>query len=94
MRTEVDVLSKQVLGAAIDVHRELGPGLLESAYEACLCYELASRHIIYQRQHPLPVLYKGMSIDCEYRIDILLKTVLLLNSSQSSDLIPFMKLNC
>ena len=77
MRADIDALSKQVIGAAIEVHRELGPGLLESAYEACLCYELASRNIAYKRQQPLPVLYKGVSIDCEYRIDVLVENCII-----------------
>ena len=72
-RDKIDVLSHQIIGAAIEVHRTLGPGLLESAYEACLCYELSTRNIAYQRQYSLPVLYKGIAIDCNYRLDILIE---------------------
>jgi GxxExxY protein len=62
-------LTKEIIGAAIEVHRELGPGLLESAYEACLCYELKLRGIDVECQVPLPVQYKEVHLDCGYRID-------------------------
>jgi GxxExxY protein len=64
-------LTSQIIGAAIDVHRELGPGLLESAYEACLCFELNLRKMTFARQVPLPVVYKGLQIECGYRADII-----------------------
>jgi GxxExxY protein len=63
-------LTGQIIGAAIEVHRELGPGLLESAYEACLCYELSLRQIPVTRQVMLPVTYKWMRVDCGYRVDV------------------------
>ena len=63
-------LTKEIIGAAIDVHRYLGPGLLESAYEACLCHELKSRGILFACQVPLPISFKGVNLDCGYRIDI------------------------
>lgn len=62
-----------IIGAAIEVHRELGPGLLESAYEQCLCHELSLRHISFERQVELPVRYKGVRFDCNYRIDLLVE---------------------
>jgi len=64
-------LTNQVIGAAIDVHRGLGPGLLESAYQACMCRELALRDIPFRSQVALPVDYKGVHLDCGYRIDLL-----------------------
>ena len=64
-------LTEQIIGAAIEVHRVLGPGLLESAYEECFCHELHLRGIPFQRQVPLPVEYKGVKLDCGYRIDVL-----------------------
>lgn len=64
-------ITKEVIGAAIEVHRALGPGLLESAYEECLCRELALRSISFERQKPLPVGYKGVQLDCGYRLDLL-----------------------
>jgi GxxExxY protein len=66
-----DQLSNKVIGCAIEVHRELGPGLLESAYEQCLAAELSRSQIPYQLQVDLPVSYKGMKLDCSYRIDLL-----------------------
>jgi GxxExxY protein len=71
-------LSGQIRGAAIEVHRELGPGLLESAYEECLCYELRSRGIAFDRQLELPVKYKGLHLDCGYRIDVLVEKKIIL----------------
>lgn len=59
-----------IIGAAIEVHRELGPGLLESAYETCLAHELAERGFRVERQVPLPVRYKGVALDCGYRLDL------------------------
>lgn len=71
-------LSFAVIGAAIEVHKQLGPGLLESAYEHCLCHELALRQVPFERQVPLPVRYKGMSLDCGYRLDIVVAQSVLL----------------
>ena len=66
-------LTEQVIGAAIEVHRALGPGLLESAYEECLCHELRLRDLKFHRQVPLPVNFKGIHLDCGYRMDILVE---------------------
>ena len=66
-------LTEQVIGAAIEVHRALGPGLLESAYEECLCHELHLRGLSFRRQVPLPVEFKGVRLDCGYRIDIVVE---------------------
>ena len=66
-------LSEQIIGAAIDVHRELGPGLLESTYEECLCYELSVRRIAFERQKALPITYKSIRMDCGYRLDLLIE---------------------
>ena len=67
----INVLTEQVIGAAIDVHRALGPGLLESSYELCLCRELNLRGIAFERQKPIPVEYKGVKLDCGYRADLI-----------------------
>ncbi len=75
---ERDPLTGAVIGAAVEVHRHLGPGLLESAYEACLAYELGQQSIGYRLQVPLPVRYKGVSLDCGYRIDVAVEDRLLL----------------
>lgn len=69
---EFDELSKTVLGCAIEVHRELGPGLLESTYEQCMAYELSRANIPFRFQVALPVLYKETQLDCGYRIDLLI----------------------
>jgi GxxExxY protein len=63
---------------AIEVHRQLGPGLLESAYEECLCYELNQASIAFARQVPLPVVYKGVKLDCGYRLDIVVEREVIL----------------
>lgn len=68
---ELNRCTEQIIGAAIEVHKTLGPGLLESAYEECLCRELAVRSIPFERQRPLPVQYKGTKLDCGYRLDLL-----------------------
>jgi GxxExxY protein len=70
MREKLNAISEAVIGAAISVHRELGPGLLENAYEACLEYELLDRGFAVERQHPLPVRYRGVTVDCGFRLDL------------------------
>jgi GxxExxY protein len=67
---ERDSLTHEVIGAAIEVHRVLGPGLLESVYEECLCHELKLRGIDHVRQAPLPVIYKGLELDHGFRVDV------------------------
>ena len=71
-------LTEQIIGAAIEVHRHLGPGLLESAYEECLCRELELRGLSFERQKPLPLEYKGIKLDCGYRIDIVVENKVIL----------------
>ena len=73
-----DSLSNKVIGCAIEAHRELGPGLLESSYQACLAHELSRAGIRFTQQHPMPVSYKDIRLDCGYRIDILVKEQLIL----------------
>lgn len=73
-----DQLSNKVIGCAIEVHRELGPGLLESAYERCLAAELGRSRIPFQLQVDLPVSYKGTRLDCGYRIDLLVDQQLII----------------
>ncbi len=65
-------LTHEIIGAAIAVHRELGPGLLEAVYEECLSYKLTTRNIAFERQEPIPVVYKGAKLDCGYRADIVM----------------------
>jgi len=95
-----DELSNRVIGCAIEVHRNLGPGLLESAYEKCLAYELGYNGIRYALQVPVPVDYKGVHMECGYRIDMLvderliieLKSVDKLSSIHQAQLLTYMKL--
>ena len=70
-RKELNELTEIVIGCAIEVHRSLGPGLLESTYEMCLCRELSLRNILFERQKPIPVIYKGVKLDCGYRADLI-----------------------
>jgi len=67
----VNELTKEIISAVIEVHRTLGPELLESAYEECLCRELSLRKVEFERQVPLPVEFKGLRLDCGYRLDLL-----------------------
>ena len=71
MYSHVNVLTKKIIGAAIEVHKNLGPGLLESAYQQCLARELTLREIPYKYEWPLPLEYKGLRLRCGYRIDLL-----------------------
>ena len=81
-------LSYKIWGAALSVHKALGPGLLESTYEACLCYELAERGLAYQQQLALPVVYKGVHLECGYRIDILVENSVVLELKALEQLLP------
>ncbi len=75
---EINALTEIIIAAAIEVHRALGPGLLESAYEQCLCHELSLRGVVFEKQRDLPVEYKGIKLDCGYRIDILVSDIIVL----------------
>jgi GxxExxY protein len=81
-------LTERVIGSAIEVHRALGPGLLESAYEECLCHELQLRGIGFERQVPLPVGYKGVKLDCGYRLDLIVESVLILEIKCVEHVLP------
>jgi GxxExxY protein len=97
---EFDELLNRVIGCAIEVHRELGPGLLESAYEQCLAHELRLQHIAFVLQSPQPVDYKGIRLDCGCRLDVLventliveLKSVESLKGIHNAQLLTYMKL--
>ena len=85
---EVDALSNRVIGLAIEVHRHLGPGLLESAYEECLCFELKQATIPFARQSPLAVVYKSIRLDCGYRMDVVVGQALVLEVKSVEKLMP------
>ena len=75
---DINKLSSKIIGAAIEVHKTLGPGLLESSYEQCLCYELNLQGLSFKSQKPLPVVYKGKRLDCGYRLDIVVDNAIIL----------------
>jgi len=85
---ENDLLTEKVIGFAIEVHRQLGPGLLESAYEECLCYELRQSGLSFRRQVPLPVVYKAIHLDCGYRIDVVVEEQVILELKTVERLMP------
>ena len=85
---DINDLTGAVIGAAIEVHKVLGPGLLESAYEECLCFELKMRNIAYKRQHDLPINYKGNNLDCGYRLDLLIEDELIVELKSCEHLLP------
>jgi len=86
--TQRDPLTRQVIGLAIEVHRQLGPGLLESIYESCLCYELDQAGLKYARQVHLPVCYKGLKFDEGLRIDILIEDRLVIELKTVEKTLP------
>lgn len=99
-RMERDALTEKIIGCAIEVHRAFGPGLLESAYEHCLGYELSLNNIPFRLQVPVPIEYKGTNLDCGYRIDVLvdeqvileLKSVEKTLAIHEAQLLTYMKL--
>lgn len=88
MNMNINELTEAVIGAAIEVHRTIGPGLLESAYEQCLCRELSLRKIAFVCQKPLPVNYKGMLLDCGYKVDLLVDGRLVIELKSVEALLP------
>lgn len=99
--TEKETLTGKIIGAAIDIHRELGPGLLESAYEACLIYELQLKKLKVESQKPIPIFYKDVMLDCGYRADLIvegqviveIKSVSNLSSIHEAQLLSYLKLS-
>ena len=99
---DINDLTGEVIGAAIEVHKSLGPGLLESAYEECLCHELKLREVHFERQKDLPVEYKGIKLDCGYRLDVVvdgsliveLKSCETLQPIHDAQLLTYLKLTC
>jgi GxxExxY protein len=88
MNASNEDFSRTVIGLAIEVHRELGPGLLESAYEECLAYELQQASIRFVRQDPVPITYKGLLLDCGYRLDLLVEDRLIVELKSVEELLP------
>ena len=88
---DINELSSKIIGAAIDVHKVLGPGLLESAYEECLCYEFVLRDFSFERQKSLPVMYKNKRLDCGYRLDIVVEDEIILELKSCDKIEPIHK---
>ncbi len=88
MKEELNSITEKVIGAAIEVHKTLGPGWLESAYETCLAYELSERGLAVERQRALPVTYREVSLDCGYRIDLLVEELVVVELKAVEQLAP------
>jgi GxxExxY protein len=85
---EINKITQMIIGCAIEVHKNLGPGLLESAYEECLAFELNKKGLYLKRQQPTPVVYKDIKLDCGYRIDILVKDSVVLELKAVDEFSP------
>ena len=85
---ELNKITEAIIGAAIEVHRNLGPGLLESAYRECLRYELLQREYEVLQEVPLPLIYKGVKLDCGYRLDILVNDAVIVEIKSVESLAP------
>lgn len=81
-------ITEIIIGSAMTVHRELGPGLLESAYEPCLMYELVAEGLRVERQKPLPVVYKGVNLECGYRLDLVVENKIILELKTVEKILP------
>lgn len=87
-RQKLNELSRRVIGMCMEVHREVGAGLLESAYEEALAYELTQAGLSYERQREMPLLYKGVKLDCGYRLDFIIESQLIIELKAVSELLP------
>ena len=85
---EVNQITEKIIGGAIEVHRSLGPGLLESAYQACLAREMALRGLSFEQEMPLHLEYKGLQLDCGYRLDFLVEQTVILELKTVEALLP------
>ena len=88
---DINQLSSQIIAAAIEVHKALGPGLLESAYEKCLCHELKLRGFWFENQKPLPLVFKGEKLECGYQLDIVVKSTIILELKSCEKIKPIHK---
>ncbi|MBA3694443.1 MAG: GxxExxY protein [Acidobacteria bacterium] len=85
---KINQITEKIIGCAISVHRGLGPGLLESAYEECLCFELTQNKLEFDSQVPLPVIYKGVKLDCGYRIDVVVENLVIVELKAVERILP------
>ncbi len=90
-KKRINDVTEQIIGSAIDVHRVLGPGLLESAYEACLAFELVSRGLKVEQQRALPVIYRDVKLDCGYRLDFVVEKVVVIELKAIEQILPVHK---
>jgi GxxExxY protein len=81
-------ITEKIIGCAIEVHRALGPGLLESAYEECLCFEFSQNDLKFERQVSLPVVYKGVKLDCGYRMDLVVENLVIVEIKAIAHILP------
>jgi len=88
---DTNALSNRIIGTAIEVHKVLGPGLLESAYEECLCHELHLQKLSFERQKPLPVQYKSIKLDCGYKLDMVVEESIVLELKSCERIKPIHK---
>ena len=93
-KERINGITETIIGAAIRVHRALGPGLLESAYEACLVFELHDRGFTIERQQPLPVIYREVKLDCGYRMDLLVEDIVIVEIKAVDRWLQFTRPNC
>ena len=89
--TNMNQLSSRIISAAIEVHKNLGPGLLESAYEECLCHELSIQGLLFEKQKPLSIDYKGKKLDCGYRLDIVVEKAVIIELKSCEKIEPIHK---
>jgi len=88
LNSDINRITEQIIGAAIEVHRELGPGLLESAYEAAMAFELGLRNVRFERQKPQPIRYKGLLFEVGYRLDLLVEDAVIVELKAVESLLP------
>ena len=85
---KLNKITETIIGAVINVHRALGPGLLESAYEACMVYELAQAGLKVEQQKPLPIVYRGVKLECGYRMDLMIDNEIIVEIKSIEKLLP------
>jgi len=90
-RERLNQITGEIIGAAIEVHRALGPGLLESAYEACLAFELLDKSLKVEQQKPVPVIYRDVRLDCGYRLDLMVENSVIVEIKSVDGLVPIHK---
>ena len=87
-REKIDSITQTIIGAAIEIHKTLGPGLLETAYEACLVYDLGELGYKVEKQKPLPLIYKSVHLDCAYRLDLLVEDLVVVEIKAVDQVMP------